>query len=460
MKYLLSLFIQFVVRTASPNKHGLAVRATMLFYFFIFSVSLFAADLNEQAILQAHDYRVRIRVIESARSIKLLPKQSIKIVDKNGKVQYTIQNLSAMKLDGTPGKIRITLNNGKVLKQLSGMVKIVPQAKDSRTFIAKLNSSNNNWKVQQKSDRAMRGNFLIYVNSKGSLQVVNQLHIEEYIYGVVRREMYPTARGAALKAQAVAARTTALHRVVHRPKNSRYDMEDNIHQDMAYSGSKDEIAEVNEAIDATRGLVMLYDGQLIDSVFHSNCGGATVNSKERWSKKKVPYLTPRWDQRFAFSRPSINSERQAKRWVNASPNSFCNINKAGFPDNLVKVMGETFRWQRTYTFEQMSRNFNVGTVSKLEVLDRDKSGRVRQLQVTGTKGSKVIENPETLAKIFNRSLFFYITKTKTGFTLKGAGFGHGIGLCQIGAMSMAAKGFSHKAILRHYYNNIKFEEWY
>ena len=442
--------------------HGLAVRATVCFFLFL-NVALFVAEKSELEVLRERDFRVRVRVIDDARLVKLQPEQTIRIRDEFGKAKYEISNLSSMRLEALPGKkIGVTLGSGKKLEALAKEITIETLGKKkSTTYISALKFSSSNWKTVRKSDRSMRGNFKIYINKNNRLTVVNDLHVEEYVYGVVRREMYPSARGAALKAQAVASRTTALHRIATARSNSPdYDLVNDINQDMAYSGSKDELEYVNDAIDATRGVVMLYDGKLIDSVFHSNCGGATVDSKERWSKIEVAYLTPRWDQRFAFSKPRMSSERRARRWINDSPSSFCNIEKGEFEENLVKAMGETFRWRRDYTFERMSRNFNIGLVGSLQVLDRDNSGRVRTLKVSGAKGSKVVDNPETLAKIFNRSLFFYVDKTKTGFSIKGAGFGHGIGLCQIGAMSMANKGFSHKAILRHYYSEIKFKSLY
>ncbi|UZQ53632.1 SpoIID/LytB domain-containing protein [Trichothermofontia sichuanensis B231] len=266
-------------------------------------------------------------------------------------------------------------------------------------------------------DRWYRGRTLL-LPVNGGLAAVNYVDLEQYLYSVLGAEMSPNWPQEALKAQAVAARSFALNR--RQKATGRYfDVDDTI-ASQVYRGVKDEAPTTQAAVNATAGQVLTYNGQVIEAVFHSSSGGHTENVEDVWSTP-LPYLrgVPDFDQ--------------------------------GAP---------VFQWTKDFTQEQLSRLIaGVGNVISMTPIRKTPQGRVVSMKVVGTAGQRTISGRDLRDALGLRStLFAVIPKTgqnksavPTAFQVVGRGFGHGLGMSQWGAYSMAQQGYNYQQIVLHYY---------
>jgi stage II sporulation protein D len=347
-------------------------------------------------------------------------------------------------------------------------------------------------------NKRYRGDLLI-INAQGKLQVINLIDVEQYLYGVVGAEMGQGAPEEAYKAQAVVSRTYALFYKQH--PQLYYDVGITTRWQVCggYDAELSSSPQAIKAVDATRGQVIYYDGQIIQAFFHSNSGGYTEASENVWSAS-IPYIQPV-----------------------ATPEDIL----AGQPFQQEGWAGETFQWEKTLTRQQLNSlfaNCNVGNILDLtakrwaidpqtgEYLTKQTvSGRVTQLDVIGERGTKsffkdnirtVLGLRSTLFEIISDSSvkvwnafgladecnsttnFYAVTadgyKTKlngnnvsyyvlsaegvktvpknfTSITIKGRGNGHGLGMSQWGARGMALNGVKYRNILEHFYNQDRFD---
>ena len=235
-----------------------------------------------------------------------------------------------------------------------------------------------------------------------------------------------------------------------------YDREAHTHFDVCaddhcqrYQGiSRKVTPHVHEAIRATRGIVLSYDGEVCDARFSKCCGGITELYESCWDDTPHPYLSVVHDP-------------------------FCNTND---PKILSEVLNhydqstDFYRWTVQYTQEELSElvrrrgGFDYGDIIDLIPIERGPSGRIIRLQIVGTKGTRIIgkelEIRRTLSETHLYSSAFEVEKEGDTFVLHGSGWGHGVGLCQIGAAVMGAKGYKYDEILHHYYPNAELSEWY
>lgn len=287
-----------------------------------------------------------------------------------------------------------------------------------------------------------RGMFIIgVVKGKTGLTAINRVALEEYLYGVVPNEMSPSWATEALKAQAVAARTFALHDMKKHAEDG-YDVCAATHCQV-YRGSKSEHKQTTDAVDRTAGEYLAYKGKIIISLFHASGGGYTENSENVWGKHE-PYLRGVAD--YDHSAPHY-------RWeVKLSVVQF------------VSVLGDRARKLGKIRSIKLSK---LGQ-APMYTNDRGISGRVRSIVLEGDKGSITLSGTEARALWGLKSTLFDIDKrTFSGkaddtLTISGRGFGHGLGLSQWGAKTMAEKGGNknglYKSILSHYYRDTELKK--
>ena len=213
-----------------------------------------------------------------------------------------------------------------------------------------------------------------------------------------------------------------------------------------------------QAVRETIGLVLVANGDVLDAVFHNVCGGTTAGAEEVWDSKRIAGLTPVLDNGRGNSAPDLSSDRAATAFIEkASPSLCCNPSQPGYPNYAKKY----FRWQKTLSFDQISRITGVGAVNSVQVTERMHSGRVRKLQVSGSRGTKTYVKELPIRNAFDLwSGFFVVTMGNGGVTFTGAGNGHGVGLCQMGARSLAANGADYKQILKHYFPEASIQRIY
>ena len=322
--------------------------------------------------------------------------------------------------------------------------------------------------------RPYRGAATVVRNSAGSLAGVNVLWIEDYLLGVVPRELPPNPYGEmeAQKAQAVAARTYAVRGLGKRAADG-YDLLPTT-SDQVYGGYAAEHAVSTLAVRETQGVVATYGGALIEAVFSSTSGGFTAGNEEVFGSAPIPYLRPKTDAQRGNSLEHAPDHAIFKYDRNAS--SLRGFKGGDYEADWSRYHRWTFRW----TAEEISAVVSayarqpVGRVLAINVTDRGKSGRVQRIEYVTEAGTFVDtkDHVRTSLKFFDASgtmssllsTLFYIdpvvepsTGEVTGFVAYGGGWGHGVGLAQTGAVGMAEKGATFEEILKYYYTGIDLE---
>ena len=226
---------------------------------------------------------------------------------------------------------------------------------------------------------------------------------------------------------------------------------------------------VVRAVKETAGLVLKYGGEVCDARFSKCCGGATELFSSCWENENPGYLQAFRDCDGNEPLPLLSDEAVARRWIESEPQSYCATNDNAVLSQILngydRETNDFYRWRVEYTQEELSAivaersGIDFGTITELIPLERGTSGRIIRLKIVGSKTTRVVgkelEIRRWLSKTHLYSSAFVVDRINENgnvcFVLKGAGWGHGVGLCQVGAAVMGEKGASHIHILGHYY---------
>jgi stage II sporulation protein D len=331
-------------------------------------------------------------------------------------------------------------------------------------------------------DARYRGKGEARINLAGTLAGINVLSVEDYLYGVVPRELGPIAfpEVEAQKAQAIAARTYAIAGFGKRGSDG-YDLRATT-DDQVYGGYGAEHPVSTAAIDATRGVVATYNSALISALYSSTSGGHTADNDEAFNSAPVAYLRgiPDAERGIAFEHvPSL-----AVFWTHANPMSLRAAREGDFESDWARLHRWIYDWTMTEISDVISSyaGVPVGRVLAVNVLERGPSGRVQKIEYVTEAGTFTSVKDQIRASLkyisatgpanLPSTLFFIepiVNKGSpnpngesglAGFRVYGGGFGHGVGLSQTGAVGMAQKGHSYDEILHHYYQGIELETRY
>lgn len=421
--------------------------------------------------VQAHysDGDIRVGIWENQRNILVSADTDYKIVNADNNI--VLERLSAN------DKATIVFNAGRFTlngKRIDAVRLSVLKIKDDNEHSIEVNK------------KQYRGDIDIHItNGKAGMTVVNTLPIEEYLYGIIAKEISPNWSLEAVKAQAVAARTYALYNR-NKHQNDGYDVCATT-DCQVYGGKEGEVPRTIKAVDATSGQVILYQGKLIPAYFHSSSGGFTENSENVWGTY-LPYLRGVVD--YDQKSPQYNWEKQLTPVELEEA-----LSKAGYSLGTIKAIG-----------------ISPLTTPPMSKIDRGVSGRVKIIRIIGTNDSiqlsgeklrKILSLKSTLFDLriilpVQKSIEFEITDSvgnhgskkidinlpptnEKGFvtdkndihrisgrpneliSISGFGWGHGIGLSQWGAKAMAEKGPQDdptyfKEILKHYYQGVEIKK--
>ena len=356
-----------------------------------------------------------------------------------------------------------------------------------------------NFHWERKEDQRFSGALHLIVEN-GRLTAVNVLPVEDYLLSVISSEMSATASLELLKAHAVISRSWLLAQI---DKNKRiteehedykaceeggedemikwYDREDHVNFDVCaddhcqrYQGiTRQSTERVRDAIKATWGEVLTYGGELCDARFSKCCGGVYEEFENCWEPKHYDYLEARRDGEDEMNFPDLTKEAAAEEWILTSPKAFCNTTDkqilSQVLNNYDQETTDFYRWTVEYTQEELSAlilkrsGVDYGQILDLQPVARGTSGRLYKLKIVGTKKTltigKELEIRRTLSPSHLYSSAFIVERHDVTdgvpgkFVLRGAGWGHGVGLCQIGAAVMGEKGHNYKEILLHYFIN-------
>ena len=346
-----------------------------------------------------------------------------------------------------------------------------------------------NFHWQRLETQTFRGSLRLLADG-GKIWAINDLPVEDYLESVISSEMSARSSLPLLMAHAVISRSWLMSQIDgNTAPNTQashgdafirwYDHTDHTLFDVCaddhcqrYQGiTKETSPNVAEAIRRTRGELLTYGDEICDARFSKCCGGAMEEFQYCWDDTPKPYLKGIGDTPEETI-PDLTVEENARQWILSSPKSFCNTaDKRILSQVLNDYDQETtdfYRWRVSYTQEELSKlvekklGAGLGTITDMRPLKRGTSGRICELRITGTKKTivvgKELEIRRALSESHLYSSAFVVEKQGDTFTLIGAGWGHGVGLCQIGAAVMGDKGYAYDEILRHYYPGAEIEK--
>jgi SpoIID/LytB domain protein len=311
--------------------------------------------------------------------------------------------------------------------------------------------------------RRYEGALEVSRDATGALALVNIVDLEAYARGAIGSEMESNYPPEALKAQAVAARSEALAKAA-RHRADGFDLCAETHC-QAYRGLDDQTPAGNAAVAATAGEVLAYNGRVADAVYHAACGGHTESARDAWGGADVPYLRGVSDLERPGSEDREGYRADGKRlrdYLTGAPAANCRQ-----PHYLDPTR---FRWVRVLTPARILASLadiaKVGDVVDLRPLERGISGRITRLEVRGTEAASVLAPESVIRRALGGlpSSAFVVDRYCDAaghpvvFVLWGAGWGHGVGMCQAGAAGMALAGRTYREILAKYYPGTSIEK--
>ncbi len=358
---------------------------------------------------------------------------------------------------------------------------------------------------QRKEDQSFRG-CLRFTAENEKITAINQIPVEEYLKSVISSEMRANASKELLKAHAVISRGWLLAQIEKRRNIAGatdkyrtdftsdteiirwYDRENHKEFDVCaddhcqrYQGiTKVANPAVIKAVEETSGEVLTYEGSICDTRYYKCCGGVTELFENVWESASHPYLQSIVDNPVQPEGYELdfNKEENIRKWILSGPEAFCNTTDK---EVLAQVLNDYdlettdfYRWTVTYSREELSglirskTGVDFGMINELVPLERGTSGRIIRLKIEGTLKTMIIgkelEIRKSLSKTHLYSSCFIPEKLvrdgEVFFILHGAGWGHGVGLCQIGAAVMGSKGYKYDEILMHYFKGAKLERKY
>ena len=361
---------------------------------------------------------------------------------------------------------------------------------------------------ERNETQTFKGSLEVMKAKNGELTAVNVLDIEDYLQSVISSEMSATSHMELLKAHAVISRSWALCKIQRSLQGSAFACQESEGKRICWYGSEphdgfDVCADDHcqryqglrakdhknaiKAVQETKGLILAYkesptphsslltpnsEYKICDARFYKCCGGITEEFETCWEDTHFDYLVKVEDNdanralRQAQGPMNLTTEDGAREWIMSSPEAFCNTNDKKILSQVLNDYDQEtidfYRWKVVYSQEELTALVarhapQLGKIIDLIPLKRGVSGRIYELKIVGENGSIIIGKELEIRKwLSNSHLYssaFVVEKNGNTFTLYGAGWGHGVGLCQIGAAVMAEKGYTYKEILAHYYPN-------
>ena len=425
------------------------------------------------------------------------------------KIHFSLNKPYLAKGETVIGEQEVEFSEGGVLwngNQYSSLT-FHPQSADASFSLSDVTIGVNfHW--ERKETQTFLGTLRFVVESD-KICAINELPVEKYLESVISSEMSATSSLELLKAHAVISRSWLLaqmkkHRDVAESGNNFfsftkkedmlirwYDREDHTIFDVCaddhcqrYQGiTKETSPHVAEAIRQTKGQVLLDGDEICDARFSKCCGGVTEEFQYCWEDTPKNYLTAVRDIALGIEStlPNLTNEEEAEKWIRFNPPAFCNTQDTRILSQVLNDYDQEtvdfYRWKVTLTQEKLQQliadrlKMDLGSILDMKSVERGTSGRISKLQIIGTEKTftigKELEIRRTLSDSHLLSSAFIVDKydideqgVPQRFELVGAGWGHGVGLCQIGAAVMGEEGYLYDAILLHYYQVAEIKKLY
>src|SRR5574344_638582 len=435
------------------------------------------------------------------------PDISIGIVNAQ-KIHFSLNGQFSAKGETVCGNQVVSFSEGGILWNNTLYKELTFTPQEGKSFFSLYDVTigiNFHWERQET--QSFMGTLKLVVD-EGKITAINILPAEAYLISVISSEMNATSSIEFLKAHAVISRSWLFAQIKKRKALEKkdsgffsitktdteyirwYDREDHTIFDVCaddhcqrYQGiTKASNESAVKAVEQTRGQLLMQGDGICDARFSKCCGGISEEFEYCWEDKKYPYLAAirDIDHESGEMMPDLTNEQEAEKWIRNSPAAFCNThNKRIISQILNNYDQETtdfYRWKVEYSQEEISElirdntKADYGDIIDLIPIERGKSGRICKLKIVGTKKTLIIgkelEIRRTLSTTHLFSSAFVVDKGESvdgvpsSFTIVGAGWGHGVGLCQIGAAVMGEKGYNYNQILLHYYRGAEIKKIY
>ena len=405
------------------------------------------------------------------------------------------------------GKQVVELSEGRILWENALYDELLFEPTDAQSsFTLEDVTIGVNFHWERKEAQTFLGK-LRFIVEDNNICAINELPVETYLTSVISSEMRATSSLELLKAHAVISRSWLLAQMEQRKAENNnvekqpsffktneeivrwYDREDHKRFDVCaddhcqrYQGiTKAANKHVVEAIQQTAGEILTSHGEICDARYSKCCGGAVEEFQYCWENIKKPYLQALPDTLpDSTPLPDLTDEAVARQWILSSPDAFCNTTDQKVLSQVLNDFDQEttdfYRWNQTYSQAEVKQlleeklEVQFGDIIDLIPLERGKSGRIYRLKIVGKERTLIIgkelEIRRALSKSHLYSSAFIVEKAdiKDGvpqkFIIKGAGWGHGVGLCQIGAAMMGKQGYRYEEILLHYYKGAEITKAY
>lgn len=473
------------------------------------------SHILSEVAMDAKDFRawteeLRTRqatMTKSAPQMKKEPMVKVGIVSAQ-KIHFVLNGPFLAKGEVIDGEQTVELQEGGIVWQGNQYRELAFVPKQSETSFSLDDVTigvNFHWQRQQT--QTFLGTLRLVVDAD-KICAINELPVETYLSSVISSEMSATSSSELLKAHAVISRSWLLAQMKKRQEMSGkadnffsfvrkddelirwYDREDHTIFDVCaddhcqrYQGiTLASRPEVVAAVKETRGQVLYDDGDICDARFSKCCGGMSEEFQYCWENLPKPYLKAVRD--IAPDAPEVpidlTDNSQAERWIRTAPDAFCNTHDKKILSQVLndydQETADFYRWQVEYTQAELAAlieeklHLGLGDIIALEPLERGKSGRISRLRIVGSERTftigKELEIRRTLSQTHLYSSAFVVDAfdeengVPQRFRLTGAGWGHGVGLCQIGAAVMGENGYHYDEILLHYYHGAEIKKVY
>lgn len=348
---------------------------------------------------------------------------------------------------------------------------------------------------ENKEKQSYQGNMLL-IQEAEKIRFINILDVEDYLESVISSEMSEMSSPELLKAHTIISRSWLLAQIqksdatqakkynswteTNEERIKWYDREDHDSFHVCaddhcqrYQGITRISSDIAKtAVAETSGQVLMYNNNICDARYYKCCGGITERFDSAWESIDYPYLQAIEDNNkksdFALD---FSNEENARQWIKGNPAAFCNVEKQAILKQVLNDFDQTtvdfYRWQVHYTQSELSQlmatrsGIDFGDILELIPLERGSSARITRLKVVGSKRTFILGKELEIRKVLSASHLYssafvvdygmYQNGIPQKFTFYGAGWGHGVGLCQIGAAVMADKGYNYQEILLHYF---------
>lgn len=436
------------------------------------------------------------------------PNVTVGIVNAQ-KIHFSLNKPYLAKGEEVVGEQKVEFSEGGILwnGNLYSQLAFYPQTSDASFSLDDVTIGVNfHW--ERKETQTFLGTLRFVVESD-KIVAINELPVEKYLESVISSEMSATSSLELLKAHAVISRSWLLAQMKKRRQVAEngnnffsfvktddmlirwYDREDHTLFDVCaddhcqrYQGiTKETSPHVAEAICQTKGQVLVDGDEICDARFSKCCGGISEEFQYCWENTTKSYLTAVRDLALGMENtfPDLTKELEAENWIRSTPQAFCNTNDKRVLSQVLndydQETADFYRWKVTLTQQKLKQlvadklKMDLGSILDLKSVERGKSGRISKLQIIGTERSftigKELEIRRALSDTHLYSSAFVVDKYEIDeqgipqrFELIGAGWGHGVGLCQIGAAVMGEEGYNYTDILLHYYQGADIKQLY